>query len=166
MARTAKNAKSNTPARPRGRPSNKARAQRSASAQDRLVDTVMAAASAAASAAVKTMLADGSASVVGIGTAQSSQPSGSQSSTSSQKKSRGRPGAPVDPNSNMSKVRDFIAKNRKMERSALVDAVVDAHGISKAVVNTYVSKIEKENGEPLLYSARRDATNKGDSKAA
>lgn len=163
---------SNTRRRP-GRPSNAERNAELRSHNELLIDTAFA----AASAALKTVLgsgvdiprASGVATPVTASQAQGStsqgsgstqsQPQGSTSqgtttaSASSQAKPAARarksPGRRVDPNSKMSRARVFYADNTNMQRSDMVDALVEKLDISKAVANTYVSNIDKENGSIL-----------------
>lgn len=133
-----------------------------------LIDIGIAAASAAIKAAFG--IDAGAAGVTTIGAAQPSQSqsattaTGSQAQTTSRRSARKAPGRRTDPNSNMSKTREFYAENLKLpadqrlDRAAFVKAAAKKFGCSVQTANTYVSNLERETGQ---YKLVRRGTGSG-----
>jgi hypothetical protein len=136
----------------RGRRASVSTGQPSMSAH--LTNVIAAAASAAAAAAVQAI----EGGVASIGVPQQGQSQSAGTATTSRRGGNRRPGAPVNPGSAMSAVREGYQnalRDRSIERADLVADLANKLGKTKAVINTYVSKLDKANGFKLANRSNR-----------
>lgn len=175
MAKQNANARNTRNTKPASRGGRKTNAQRNAerleAAQSQAMHLVEVATAAYASG-MKTALGldtgvAGTVTTIGAATGQSATQSQGSQSAPAQTTSRKRqaPGRRQDPESKMSLTRDFYAENLKaanpLTRAELVKAAAKKFGYTPQTGNTYISKIDNENGRKL---ARRRTSSNGRSR--